>query len=785
MRKGIIYICTIVIIWTNCFIAGAETLPNAVSLPNGSVAVGDDSLSTVLNPAGLGVDRGANFSYFHTLSGETGGDNALFLSALGTGFGAEFVDRGDINFTRYTLSDGIKLSDSIYFGIGYSWFTSKDKNYDELSSWDIGLLSRPSNLFSFGVVARNITRSSFGEIGTDRSYDISIALRPKTNRITLSLNSKLYENQSMKDADFDIALDLEPIDGFLLRGSYDRDRNFEVSIGMGMPKSEIGTYRKFDQDRNGISGGIYAKLSSQWHRSRFSMDRYILEMDSMDTAIVQKAKDDSKIKGIMIKPDWGEYSMGSAQEMRDAISDFRSSGKKAICYMEVAGNKEYYIASACDRIVLNPAGTLAFYGLRSEVESYKGTLDKLGIEADLYHIGKYKSASEMFTNDVMSDAHRESLNSILDDLHSQMVSGVAKDRKVSKQKVQDWIDNGPYTASEAKKDDLVDELIYSDKLGEVAKQTIGTKANRLTAKEYGNRKYYDYDWTEKPRIAVIYASGFMLPGRSMYGGGILSVPSVMGSDTINEAIERAREDDSVKAIVLRVDTGGGSVFASDLIWRELMLTKGKKPLIVSMGDVAASGGYYISAPADTIVAEPGTITGSIGVITGKFSLRGLYDKLGIKKEIIKKGRNADIYSEYSIFTDEQKEIINRQMKELYRDFVGKVAEGRKMDREAVESVAQGRAWTGSQAKENGLVDEVGGLQLAISIAKEKADMKESEMPEILILPEPEPLWQRFFLENVSLLGELKSLSDLGEIRKLISRDVFFYLMPYSLETDCK
>jgi protease-4 len=781
MKKNICFILLFLLVL--CQFIYADPLPKSVFLPSASVAVRDDAMATVLNPAGLGVNRGTDFSYVHTLSGDVGGDNAFFISAIGTGFGAELVDRNSMKFNKYTLSDGAKLSDSVYFGIGYSWFNSKDKDYDSLSSWDIGLLTRPSNALSLGLVARNITRPSFKGISTDRSYDISLALRPFTNRITLSLNSILYEKHSLKDADFDFALDFEPIDGLLLRGSYNRDGDFEMSVGMGLQNSELGTYRRFDEDRNGIGGGVYARLSSEWNRSKFPTEKYVLEMDSMDTGLIQKAKNDESIKGIMIKPNWGEYSMGSAQEMREAINDFKSSGKKAICYMEIAGNKEYYIASSCDQILMNPAGSLALYGLRSEVTSYKGTLDKIGVEADLYHIGKYKSASEMFTDYGMSDAHRESLNSMLDDLHEQMVSGIASDRKVSVQKAQEWIDNGPYTASEAKKVALVDDLVYSDKLGEVANQVTGMKINKLSAKEYRDRRYHNYDWTKKPRIAVIYASGFMLPGKSMLVSkpSVVSVPSIMGSDTIKEAIKNAREDDSVKAIILRVDTGGGSVFASDLIWREITLTKGKKPFIVSMGDVAASGGYYISCLADAIVAEPGTITGSIGVITGKFSLQGLYEKLGIKKEILKKGKNADIYSDYSTFTDEQKEIVNRQMGELYNDFVKKVSEGRKMSKESVESIAQGRAWTGRQAKENGLVDNLGGLQLAIAMAKEKANIKENEIPDIMILPKSEPLWQRFALENVPLLNEIKSISEFIKIEKLVSRDVFFYLIPYSVD----
>ena len=239
-------------------------------------------------------------------------------------------------------------------------------------------------------------------------------------------------------------------------------------------------------------------------------------------------------------------------------------------------------------------------------------------------------------------------------------------------------------------------------------------------------------------------------------------------------------DDSIKAIVLRIDSGGGAVFASDLIWREVTLTKGKKPFIVSMGDVAASGGYYIACPADAIVAEPGTITGSIGIITGKINLRGLYDKLGIRKETLKKGRNSDIYSSYEGFTNEQKEIIERQMNELYQTFVSKVADGRKMKEETVESIAQGRVWTGRQAQKNGLVDRLGGLQLAMSIAKEKAKLKD-ETPEIIEFPKQDSLWRILTMSNTSLLNDIRSLLYFLKMEDVITHDNFYFLMPYMLD----
>lgn len=258
----------------------------------------------------------------------------------------------------------------------------------------------------------------------------------------------------------------------------------------------------------------------------------------------------------------------------------------------------------------------------------------------------------------------------------------------------------------------------------------------------------------------------------------------MGSETITDAIRKARKDSSIKAIVLRIDSGGGSVFASDLIWREALLAKNKKPLIVSMGDVAASGGYYIACPADTIVADPGTITGSIGVIAGKFSLRGLYDKLGIKKEIVKKGKNSDIYTLYSKFTDDQREIINRQIQEIYDDFVGKVAQSRNMPEDSVESVAQGRVWTGRQAKDRGLVDELGGLQLAVSLAKAKAGLKPDESVDIVALPKHIPLWRRLILGEMSFLSEYLYLTSLLRSMKAVeglANDRFFFVMPYQVD----
>ncbi len=777
MIRSCVFIFSFLLIF--CISINSDILPKSVIFPSASVAVRDDALAVTVNPAGLGVNKGLSGCYFHTVSDKFGGDDAYFLSYSGIGFGAEYVNHSASKFRKYSISDGIRIADGLYFGTVYSWFNSSDEHYDRLSSWDIGFLSRPLNTVSFGIVARNLNRPSFKDVRTGRTYDISLALRPNTNRITLALNSTLYENKKISESTNSISIDLEPLDGVIFNGSYNSDHRFEISLGIGFPRLRFGSYRRYDENRKNDGGGIYLNLSSDWNRSIFQMRHYVLEMKDTDPEVILKAKEDRNIDGIVIKLGQNDHGLAMSQEIRDALLDFRSDGKKTICYMDIAGNKEYYIASSCDKVYLNKAGSLNLYGIRSEVTLYKSLLDKLGIQADLYRIGKYKSATEMLTNESMSDAYKESLNSVLDDLHNQMIQGIADGRKVSTDKVQEWIDKGPYTANEAKDADIVDDLIYIDEIDDVSNQVIGRKVKKITDREYKGRRYRQYDWKEKPKIAIIYANGLILPGKSIFNDSAI-IPSIMGSDTITSAIKKARSDDSVKAIVFRINSGGGSVFASDLIWREVMLTKGKKPFIVSMGDVSASGGYYIVCPADTIVAEPATITGSIGIITGKISLRGLYDKLGIKKEIIKKGENSDIYTDYNPFTDEQKLIIERQMNQMYDSFISKVAYGRNLKEDYVDSIGQGKVWTGRQAKDIRLVDKLGGLNQAILIASEKANLKENSY-DIIRLPKREFLWQGLVMGDIFLLNDIKSLLYLPKIDDILSSDKFYFLAPFILD----
>ncbi len=473
--------------------------------------------------------------------------------------------------------------------------------------------------------------------------------------------------------------------------------------------------------------------------------------------LVKKMKRDKKVSGVVLKINGLSVGWAKIQELREAIFDLRNDGKKeVICYLESGGNVEYMLACASDNILMVPSGSLMLNGLSAEVMFLKGLLKKVGIEADMLQIGAYKSAAEPYKRQNMSAASREEINLILDDLYTQLVDVISDGRNLDTAKVETLIDNGPFTATQAQRAGLVDELLYFDQLEDYLKKERGGEVTII--KDYGKKKKDAPDISTlsgmlklfsmfskkeekksaKNKIALIYASGvimFSSPGDVFSSGQIITPKSM------RKGFEKAREEESIKAVVFRIDSPGGSALASDLIWREVLLTQKKKPVIVSMSDVAGSGGYYIAMAADTIVAEPGTITGSIGVAGGKFNFKGLYEKLGIKKDIITRGKFASIFSDYSSFTTEERSRIRQLMEEVYKDFVSKAAKGRKKTEAEIEKVAQGRIWTGKQAKELGLVDELGGLETAFSIARKKANIPERAKIETIILPKRKNLFE--------------------------------------------
>lgn len=466
---------------------------------------------------------------------------------------------------------------------------------------------------------------------------------------------------------------------------------------------------------------------------------------SLTTLLTQfkKAKADKRISAILLDIDGSGAGWAKTEELRDAIADFRSSGKPVYAYMEYGMNKEYYLASACDRIYVAPPGELFINGLAADVMFFRGSLDKLGIYPDIFQIGKYKSVGDMFTRKDMSEAHREYVNSLLDDLYNRYVEGIAKARGKSTNDVKALIDNAPYNAKGAKEAGLIDGAGYRDEVEKEIKTRLGYKdsedLNLVKAADYRQVDSESLGLNKGERIAIIYATGNIGSGKSENSP---SGDQSIGSDTLAKALNDARDDKSIKAIVMRVDSPGGSGLASDIIWHAVDAAKQKKPVVISMSDVAASGGYYISAGANKIVAEPSTITGSIGIVAGKPVMRGLYDWLGISNQYVLRGKNAGMFRATEKFSEAERAKFEAWIKATYYDdFVPKVAKGRNKNVEYVDSVGQGRVWTGAQGKERGLVDEFGGLDRAIEVAKHLANVPADKGVHRVILPYPRTFLQ--------------------------------------------
>jgi len=448
---------------------------------------------------------------------------------------------------------------------------------------------------------------------------------------------------------------------------------------------------------------------------------------------LRKAKVDKRVKAVLIVPGGLQAPLwGRIQELRDAILDYRRSGKPAYAYLEYGDDRVYYLATACDRIFLMPSSQLDVNGLASYEIFLRGTLDLIGAYPDFLHVGEYKTAANQFTEKGFTPAHREMSESINHDMFDQLVKGIAQGRKKSDADVRALIDDGPFLAPAAKKAGLIDDLAYVDQLDDKI-NALGGKLARIEDREYGKVSPASLGLNKGPKIALIQASGVIASGDS----GFDAVSGqVLGSDTIIKYIREARADNSVKAIVLRVDSPGGSAVASDAIWRELTITRTQKPdrpLIVSMSDVAASGGYYIAMAAPYIVAEPATITGSIGVITGKIVTGGTWAKVGANMESTSSGRNAEMSSPIRPFNDSERAKIQEGIRSFYDQFVEKAAESRHMAPAKLEALARGRVWTGRQAKQNGLVDDLGGLDRALAVAKQRAHITSDEV-EVVVYP---------------------------------------------------
>jgi len=479
-------------------------------------------------------------------------------------------------------------------------------------------------------------------------------------------------------------------------------------------------------------------------------------LDAMDTAAT-----DSHVTGLVVRIGPLETGWGKLEEIRTHLLSFRTSGKPSICYLGYDGiqNPEYYLASACQQIWLVPTAPVSIRGMMAEALFLRGTLDKLKIVPEFYHIAEYKTAGNTFTEKKFTPAHREEVEGLLRSVYNQYLDDASNGRGMERAQFEALLNRGPFASSDAVTNKIVDRLAYWDQVQDYFKSRDG-KWSPITLNRYRSSVKNEGSW----RIAVVHASGLIISGESgsTPGGG-----SVMGGDSVAADIRAARQDSGVKAIVLRIDSGGGSVVGSEVIRREVELANAVKPVVVSMSDVAASGGYWIAAPARKIVADRNTITGSIGVLIGKMNVSGLYNLLGMSTDSVATSDNASLFSAQQNFTPAQREYIQKSLDQTYADFTKGVATGRKMTVEAVDKVGKGRVWSGSQAKGLGLVDELGGLDRAVEVAKQLANIPAGESVRLVRYPEERSFFQQLMQQNKERMDESQSLESM--LRHIVSQ----------------
>ncbi len=751
--------------------AGERFPRDRMLFPFAPAAMADGPGSLRFNPANMGIDPEIAMTYYHAYSDSSAkGEDGLYGSYHGLGVGVEWLG-ADASAPGRSYTIGFATSGQQAFAVGsaYQWRGSDDPIQDRSHFWSYGFLWRPNNQLSFAGVIDNRNRMPVPSGKSDAEYTYSGAVRLLGGKLLVGADWYQTTSERLKNGSYRLAASYQVTPGLTVYSDIDQKENYFLGVRANMTSWFIGSHNAFASP-GGYQGGVgyvgvnktrraplvpimketaYLDVTGPVPDKRPPRRFFALETPTAFDLVteLEHARVDPDVRAVVLRINDPDIGWARAEELRRAIARVRASGKFTLASLDGSvSNREYYLASAADRILVPPVSSVDVIGLRSEVTFAKRLLDKLGIVADLEHVGPYKSASDLLTRTEMSPEHRESVNSLLDDLDGYWVDELARARGVSADQVRAWVAHGPYVSVDAKEAGLVDTVAYGDELSALVKGAVGRTYHDVNGRELLDRSYESHGWGETPRVAVVFAEGAIEEGND---GSNWFSGQVMGSTTVSRAIRQARRDRLVKAVVLRVNSGGGSVFASDEIWREVSLTAGRKPIVVSFGDVAASGGYYIACAADSIFAMPNTITGSIGVITGKLDLGGLYDKVGLDKEVVTRGRYADLYGASRSFDDDERTVVRSQMLRAYDHFVDLVSRGRNLSHDSVNAIAQGRVWSGEAAQTRGLVDRFADLHESITCAAHMAGVKAGDDIEVEVLPKPG--WQLFDMGTLSLV----------------------------------
>ncbi|RMG66487.1 MAG: signal peptide peptidase SppA [Calditrichaeota bacterium] len=702
-------------------------------------------LAGFVNPALPGSTPGSNLLFFWQSPDRRAlklGNWGIFASFPGFGFGTQSIEQGPLRVRDYKISLSGGESRAFRLGLGYGWSTGDKGAFGHENYLSLGGLFRPHPALNLGITGNLSTESNA------REAIVELGLRPLLSpRLTLFADWSIQRDQSLKDTPWSIGAALEPVRGIQLVGRYFDDKSFSLALHLNIGYGGISTRADYNADGD-YQRSTHALRLGEFARSFVSekgeRNRYLVAIDLTGRVDYQKyllldrrthrllevlrtirlATEDPRVEAIAVNLSSARMLPEHAWEIRRELQRARGKGKKVLVYLDNAGMTEYHLASVADVIFMDPMGNLLLPGYRMGRTFFKGTLEKLGLGFDEWRFFKYKSAAEVLSRDRMSEADREQRQKYLDDVYEQVARDVIAGRGWSRDKWERIINKEGFLRAEvALSEGLVDTLARWSALDKVVEQVTGRKHRRLKRKALLDRARASQRWGEPPHVAVVY------------GLGVCAMDEGINARELERVFKKLEKDPQVKAVVFRVDSPGGDGMASDVVAAALAALKKKKPVVVSQGQVAGSGGYWISMNASKILAGPQTVTGSIGVIGGWLYDRGFSAKLGMSSDLVKRGEHADLGFGVQLpvlgvqiparnLTPEEFSIMEKNIKSFYRTFVHKVSQARGLRVTRVDSLAQGRIYSGTLGKAIGLVDDIGGLMDAVDLARKLAGIPE-------------------------------------------------------------
>jgi len=774
--------------------AGAQLFTDRILTPAGGITSGSSAHFLALNPAAMTLGRGWELDYMHAevATGQSllpGTGDAVYATShvigpLFLGMGFEFVrpprgflgahlDAGysSAGWTMGTFSMGLRMGRLLSFGTSLrAWISPTDHDrMHGLVGWDMALHLHPSQYVSFLVAVYDLNAPSKGgmhPLSVERTWGVGLAVRPLgRDFFTFSVDNFIGErsgNDTLR-----LSLEVEPVRGIgilatasllfgeqypLSPGRRDTLHDVQVSLALRLDLAHLGVWggtRISTMDTGGGMGGtpvlgwsVGVRISGQKHATLIAPSRYVpveLEGAVGAGALVEAVlrlealRRDPRVKGVIVEPRSFAASPGAIQDLREAIERLREAGKHVVCHADEVTSSAYYLCTAADHIYVGPAGGVRLSGYSMRLLFYTGLMQKLGVNAQIVKIGEYKSLPEKYTLKSPSEPALEQYTELLGDVWSQVVADVAAGRGMDVDRVEELLEKGPFNAEEAVDAGLVDGLAHEDELVTMIEED--TDGRVLLDRKYWKVPVKPSMWSPgSKKVALLTIAGSIVEGKSR------TIPLVgmrmSGDETVTKALKQARLDPTIAAVVLRVDSGGGLSVPAERMWRQVHLLAEKKPVVVSMGGAAASAAYYLAAPATEMIANPSSVTGSIGLFYGKADLSGLLSKLGVGVTVVKEGgERVDMDSWHRPYTEEEIAFLQKQVEHFYNIFLSRVSAGRGMTKKEVDAIGRGRVWSGTRALDKGLVDRIGGLPTAIDRARALGGVP-SWVPVVDITPGP-------------------------------------------------